>query len=373
VIRRSCLKAMTAPLNPRPLAPRPLAAAVACALLLLVTSPARAGTANAGLAGALRPNPLAGMRWGVYTGSADNSPYPYYAHATGRNRQLLAKIALRPLMFSFGAWYADDQAKLAAQQFIAATTGGDPGVLSQVAVFRMDPWEGQACPGSWSAANQASYRSWVDQFAAGIGASRVALVLQPDLPFASCSRSRVPYELVSYAARAFSALPHTTVYIDAGARYWPMPFSAAPRMLELAGIRYARGFALNSTEYDSTGAEVEYGARIARALAAAGYPGKHFVVNTAENGAPFLNGQYPGGNPANPRVCSGPHDRLCATLGIPPTTQVANRHWGLSGYDRALAARYADAYVWVGRPWLDYGSDPFDLSRALGLAASTPF
>jgi endoglucanase len=352
---------------------RPPAALLACAALLIAATPASAGTANAGLSGAPRTNPLAGMRWGVYTGAADNSVYPYYDRATGRDRRLLGKIALRPLMFSFGAWYPVDQAEQAAQQFIATTTGGDPAVLSQIAVFRMDPWEGEACPGSWSSGDQASYRAWVDQFAAGIGGSRVALVLQPDLPFAVCARSPIPYQLVRYAARVFSALPHTTVYIDAGARYWPMPFSAAPQMLERAGIRYARGFALNSTEYDSTAAEVEYGARIARALAAAGYPGKHFVLNTAENGAPFLNGQYPGGNPANPRVCSGPHDRLCATLGIPPTTQVASRRWGLSGSDRGLAARYADAYVWVGRPWLDYGSDPFDMQRALELAASTRF
>jgi hypothetical protein len=45
----------------------------------------------------------------------------------------------------------------------------------------------------------------------------------------------------------------------------------------------------------------------------------------------------------------------------------------LSASDRGLAATYADAYLWVGRPWLDYGSAPFDMRRALGLAASTPF
>jgi hypothetical protein len=45
----------------------------------------------------------------------------------------------------------------------------------------------------------------------------------------------------------------------------------------------------------------------------------------------------------------------------------------LTGAQRAIATRYADAYLWIGRPWLDYGSAPFDLSRALGLAASTRF
>jgi endoglucanase len=331
-----------------------------------------AGVANAGLPHAPRANPLAGMRWGVYTGPFYNSIFPEYQRARGRNRRLLAKIALRPLMPLFGDWYPDSQATSVARDFIQSTTGGDPAVLSQVAIFRLDPWEGAACPnGSWSAANQSSYRTWVDGFAAGIGASRVALVVQPDLPFAVCAPSKVPLELVNYATRRFNALPYTTVYVDAGARYFPA-FNQAVSMLEQAGIRYARGFSLNTTEYDTTGSEIEYGARLVRALAAAGYRNKHFVVSTTENGAGFLNGQYPG-DVNNPRVCRNRFDRVCATLGVPPTTQVASRQWHLSASDAGLASRYVDAYVWAGRPWLSGPLSQFDLQRALGLAASTPF
>jgi hypothetical protein len=143
-------------------------------------------------------------------------------------------------------------------------------------------------------------------------------------------------------------------------------------MLEQAGIRHVRGFSLNTSEYDTTSGELEYGARLAQALAAAGFPNKHFVISTAQNGAGFLNGQYPG-DVNNPRVCRNRFDRLCVTLGIPPTTHVASRRWHLSGYDVSLAARYADAYVWAGRPWLTGAAGEFNLQRALGLAASTPF
>jgi len=318
------------------------------------------------------PNPLAAGSWGVYTGPYDNSVYPFYQRATGVNRQLLAKIALAPAAFSFGAWYPDSQIQSVVQQYIANVTGGNPNVLAQMAVFRLQPWEGAACPGGfWGAADQASYRQWIDNFAAGIGSSRVAVILQPDLAFAACAPSPVPLQLVRYAAQRFSSLPHTTVYIDGGVHYWPS-FHQAVWMLEQAGIGYVRGFALNTTEYDATGAELEYGAKLDQALAAAGFPGKHFVINTAENGAPFLNGQYPG-NVGNPRVCRSRYDHICATLGIPPTADVASPQWHLSRQDRGLAARYADAYVWVGRPWLDYGAAPFDMSRALGLAASSPF
>jgi endoglucanase len=341
------------------------------ALVLSVPSPAIAGVANKGLPGASRTNPLAGMKWGVYTGPNYNSIYPNYQAARGRNRHLLAKIALKPLMFTFGAWDPDAGAKSVAQDFIATTTHGDPAVLSQVAIFRLDPWEGQACPnGSWNAADQSSYKTWINGFAAGIGASRVALILQPDLPFAVCAPSPVPLELVNYAAHKFNALPHTTVYVDAGARYFPS-FNAAVSMLERAGVSSVRGFALNTSEYDTTSSEIEYGSRLVQALAAAGIRDKHFVVSTAENGAGFLNGDYPG-NVNDPRVCRDSHDKVCVTLGIPPTTQVASPRWHLSASDAGLASRYVDAYVWAGRPWLFGAAGEFDLPRALGLAASTP-
>jgi endoglucanase len=335
-------------------------------------SPAIAGVANQGLPGASHTNPLAGMPWGVYTGPYYNSIYPNYQAARGRNRQLLAKIALKPLMFTFGAWFADSDARSVAQDFIASVTQGNPAVLSQVAIFRLDPWEGQACPnGSWNAADQRSYKTWINNFAAGIGSSRVALILQPDLPFAVCAPSPVPLQLVNYAAHRFNALPHTTVYVDAGARYFPS-FNAAVSMLERAGVSSVRGFALNTSEYDTTSSEIEYGARLVQALAAAGIRNKHFVISTAQNGAGFLNGQYPG-NVNDPRVCRNSHDALCVTLGIPPTTHVASPRWHLSASDAGLASRYVDAYVWAGRPWLFGPASSFDPQRALGLAASTPF
>jgi hypothetical protein len=349
-----------------------IVAATLAAVLGLGASTAWGGVANAGLPHASRSNPLAGMDWGVYKGPYYNSIYPDYAQAGGRSRQLLGENALRPLMYTFGDWFADSDAKSVAQDFIQASTGGNSAVLSQAAIFRLDPWEGAACPhGTWNAANQQSYKTWVTNFAAGIGNSRVALIVQPDLPFAECAGSPVPLKLVNYAAQRFNALPHTTVYLDGGARYFPS-FTQAVAMLEHAGIRNVRGFSLNTSEYDTTSGEIEYGARLVQALAATGIPSKHFVISTAENGAGFLNGQYPG-DVNNPRVCRNRFDRLCVTLGIPPTTEVASPRWHLSGADAILASRYVDAYLWAGRPWLSGPASSLDLQRALGLASSTPF
>jgi hypothetical protein len=200
----------------------------------------------------------------------------------------------------------------------------------------------------------------------------VALILQPDLPFALCSPNQsLVLGLVAYAAGRFSALPHTTVYIDAGAWQWTSPDTAAGLLIH-AGIRHVRGFIVNATQYGATADELGFAGSIISALAARGVYGNHFVINTSQNGAPFLAGQYQG-NVVNPRVCANASDHICATLGIPPTWHVTNPRWGLSAHAASLAARFADAYLWVGRPWLDNGAYPFDLGRALGLAASTPF
>ncbi len=351
-----------------------LGLALAGALLVLASTPAPAlgGVANAGIPGAPADDPLAGMPWGDYHGPLDGID-PAWRAARGRNRRLLAKIALRPSAHWFGAWDSDATAADLARQYISASTHGRPDALTQVAVFRLDPWEQPACSHLPTPAQQASYKTWIDNFAAGIGDSRVALILQPDLPFASCAPggSLLPLQLVAYAAQVFSSLPHTTVYIDGGARDWE-PVGKAVWLLKNAGVAYTRGFALNNTHYDSTGAELTFGAAVARRLAKAGVPNLHFVINTAENGAPFLRYKYRG-NKLNPAVCRTRHARACVTLGIPPTWHTALARWRLSSRQRHLAAQFADAYLWIGRPWLLDGSYPFERDRALGLAASTPF
>ncbi len=59
--------------------------------------------------------------------------------------------------------------------------------------------------------------------------------------------------------------------------------------------------------------------------------------------------------------------------GIPPTIDVGNPRWGFSDRVNALAEEHVDAFVWAGRPWLHHQTAPFDLSRALLLARTTPY
>lgn len=346
-----------------------LVALAAGALAVLPPAPALAGVANAGIRGAPRANPLVGLKWGIYSGPIDGV-YPAYEAASGADRSLLGRIALQPRVTWFGAWISDASAEATARQYIANQTGGNPNVLAQIAIFRVDPWEQAACAKAPSSAQQASYRRWISAFAAGIGSSRVALVLQPDLPFALCAphHGKVALGLVRYAAKVFAALPHTTAYIDVGAADWPT-VKQAVSLLRGAGVAYARGFALNATHYDSNRSEVGFGAKVAAALARTGLRGKHFVINTAENGVPWKYWQYHGSH-ANPRVCKVKPDWPCMTLGVPPTPDASKF---LSGSARRAAARLCDAFLWIGRPWLYDGASPFVLSQALALARSTPF
>jgi endoglucanase len=337
------------------------------------SAPASAGVANAGVSGAPASNPLAGLPWGNYTGNPDEV-FPSYRAAHGEQKRLLGLIALRPRVRWYGPWNPDSVARLTSSEYIANVTGGNPNVLSQVAVFRLDPWEGEACKRLPTAAERASYKRWIDGFAAGIGPSRVALILQPDLPFWFCvpHHSPVPVQLVSYAVRRFNSLPHTTVYIDAGSSDW-VSVDRAVTMLRGAGVRYARGFALNATHYDSNEHEILYGAQVVRALARDHLAGKHFVINTASNGRPFTFQQYHGGHFDNAAVCRTRRSVRCVTLGIPPTWHVTDRRWGLPGNVRSIAGRLVDAYLWIGRPWLDNQAQPFDLQRSLQMARTTPY
>jgi endoglucanase len=200
--------------------------------------------------------------------------------------------------------------------------------------------------------------------ARGIGSSRVALVLEPDLAVALQGwRPAVRLALTRYAARVFSALPRTTVYIDAGDADW-LHVGETVSMLRAAGVEYTRGFALGATHYWSTPAQIGFGRRVVDGLAAAGIRGRHFVVDTADNGRPFTWLQYyaahPHGDFDNAQTCRTTSQTRCVTLGHPPT-------WATT--DRARV----DGYLWFGRPWLTRQASPWDLPRALAVTGTTPY
>ena len=327
-------------------------------------------------------NPLAGRLWGVYQGPQDQVSGPFLK-ARGAQAALLAKIGLRPRTKWFGGWVADSDIRSTVQKHIAAAQAGDPDKLVQIAVFRMKPWEQEGCTRRSTPAEKRSYRRWINQLAAGIGDTPMLVVMQPDGPFLWCVPDRpAKARLLTYATRTLSALPRTSVYIDAGAADWCQNgYGADPErcaaLLERTGIQYARGFALDSTHYNGPDANIAQGASIVEILQRDGYGDKHFILDTAKSGRPMA---WPDVIPArkgdlkdNARVCRTAAQTRCVTLGIPPTTRTADAVWGLTDENRATARRYVDGFVWFGRPWLYNQADPFVMKRAITMARSTPW
>jgi endoglucanase len=329
-----------------------------------------------------RSNPLADRVWGVYQGPQDQVSGPFLS-SVGKRRELLAKIGLRPRTKWYGAFVPDGSIRSSVQKYIASSQNGDPSRLVQIAVFRMEPWEGEACGRASTLAEKRSYRRWINELAAGIGDTPMLVVMQPDGPFLWCAPDKVAKaRLLTYATKTLSALSRTSVYIDAGAADWcennkgSNPARCAA-LLELAGVRYARGFALDSTHYTGPVDNIAHGVRIVSLLQRAGYGTKHFIIDTAKSGRPTRwSDMVPatkGGLKDNARVCRTVVQTRCVTLGIPPTVRVADPRWGLPRTVQTQAKRYVDGFVWFGRPWLHNQANPFVMSRALTMATSTPW
>ncbi len=334
-------------------------------------------------------NPLAGRAWGH--GDLDPTLDAFNATGSAADQALLAKMALQPKAAWLGSWWSTDRLGKVVSRYIATAQNGDPEALVQLATFRMEPWEQESCNRVATTQEQQEYKAWFNALAAAIGSAHVAIVQQPDGPFVLCAprRSKVHAKLIRYGTRVLSALPHTSVYVEVGAADWPMddPKKAA-KIAKLGGVKYARGIALNGTHYDTTERQVIFGAQVAQRLAKQGMPGKTVVVNTTQNGRGFRAGDYhkkydrhdscvlaqaTGTCYDHAPVCTSPTQRVCVTLGIPPTTDVANPAWGLTARANSLARRYVDGYIWFGRPWLFMQNQPFLLDRALDLARSTSY
>ncbi|WP_165354461.1 glycoside hydrolase family 6 protein [Nocardioides glacieisoli] len=327
-------------------------------------------------------NPLAGRLWGVYRGPQDQVWRPF-TRSTGATREALATIADRPRTKWYGSFVPDRKIRSTVTSYLASAQAGNPETLAQTAVFRMKPWEGEACRRATTPAEAASYRTWISELAAGIGSAHMLVVMQPDGPFLLCAPDRAAKSaLLTWATQTLSALPNTSVYIDAGAADWCENGTAqesyrCAEILKLSGIQYARGFALDSTHYNGPVENIDRGAEILELLQAAGYGEKHFIVDTAKSGRPT---RWPDMVPAskkdvrnNARTCTTRTMKRCVTLGIPPTPRPADPQWGLPEPQRTIAAQYVDGFVWFGRPWLYNQADPFVASRALDMARSTPW
>jgi endoglucanase len=247
-------------------------------------------------------------------------------------------------------WFGDWNRAIGAEVRARVTQVRNAGALPVLVAYNIP---NRDCGGHSAGGKRSgrAYLRWIRKVARGIGKGRAAVILEPDaVAAAGCLSSRGQRKRLSLLSRATKLLKRrsgASVYIDAGHSGWNSAALTAKR-LGKAGIRHARGFSLNVSNFRNTATELAYGRQVGNHLG-----GKHFVIDTSRNGlGPSPDGQW----------CNSPG----RALGQPPTA--------------ATADPLADAYLWIKSPgesdgpcnggppagvwWPDY---------ALGLAERTPY
>jgi hypothetical protein len=324
-------------------------------------------------------NPLQGGTWAVPHNAGSDTSWDAWNSATGTNKTLLAKIGLRSRARWFTSYNQPAQMQSLVHSYIAQVQDQGNNVLVPMALFRQFPNHESNKGDPWTQQMQTDYKHWYDGVAAGLGNARALIVLEPDLAviMKDAWRPDIRERLVAYAARTLTnADPNAVIYIEAGAADW-LTVSVAAKLLQKSGVANVRGFALNGTHYTTTASNIRHGKQIVTKLASMGIPGKHFIIDTSDNGHGFTFAQYrkrhPGSDVTNPIVCRTRSQQVCETLGIPPTWKVGLAKWHLPAAVAATARKLVDGYLWYNRPWLDHNAGAFKMDRALPLARTTPF
>ncbi|HUA44790.1 MAG TPA: glycoside hydrolase family 6 protein [Solirubrobacteraceae bacterium] len=222
-------------------------------------------------------NPLAGATFFV-------DPESEAAHAA-QSDPALDVIAREPGTARFGKFSFGSNGvpniETAVSRYLSRAQVEQPGSVPLLATYRIV--DGHC--GHWSdrPSDVASYRNFINGFAAGIGSYRAVLFLEMDslitMPCLSKHGQAVREAELRYAINTLTAnCPNLVIYLDAGAAD-ALSAREAARFLRASGVAKIQGFFLNATHFDWTLHEIHYGEQISRMTG-----GKHFVVNTGENG-----------------------------------------------------------------------------------------
>jgi endoglucanase len=240
---------------------------------------------------------------------------------------LIAKIAAQPQASWYGSWSAD--VSTVVKTYVDAAERA--GALALLVAYNVPNRDcGQYSAGG--AQDDGAYEAWIQAFAAGIGDRRAVVVLEPDaIPLLkqclSESDQTKRLALIRRAVELLEARPGVAVYIDAGHSNW-VPATEMAQRLELAGIDRARGFALNTSNFQPDGALIEYGKAVVQALGR----DKHFIIDSSRNGnGPMLDAN--GAEDTSAESWCNPEGRA---LGRPPSAETGEAE--------------IDAFLWIKRP-----------------------
>jgi endoglucanase len=262
-------------------------------------------------------NPLAGASLYVDPWSHARRQADLWRTSRPADAAQMDKIAANSQASWFGNWNSDVAAAVRTVVDASVSRGAVPVLVA----YNIPQRDCGGLSGGNSSMVASSYRSWISNFASGIGSRRSVVILEPDaLPQMNCLTSadqEVRYELLRYAVQTLTALGATSVYIDAGHSRWISASEMASRLTR-ADVGRAAGFSLNVSNFQTTSDNVSYGASVSSLVG-----GKHYVIDTGRNGlGPTADNQW-----CNP---SG------RALGNRPTTS--------TGIARV------DAYLWIKVP-----------------------
>lgn len=280
-----------------------------------------------------RGNPLAGVRFFVdRDGGAASQQAQAWRSSHPQWAGLLNVIAGQPGTRRFGTWNGVDPQPDVAQ-YLARAAGEEPGTVPMISTYRVV--NGHCGNDTPPPSEAAAYGRWIAGFARGIGNRRAVLFLEMDslITIGCLSPRGVTLRLheLRDAIAVLSFCPHLVTYLDAGAAD-AVPASRVARLLRRAGVALIQGFFLNSTHFDWTAKEIRFGERISQLAG-----GKHFIVNTGENGQGPVIPRDPV-HQGNEILCNPPN----RGLGPKPTT-----HTGF---------RNVDAFAWTSNPGESGGS-----------------
>ncbi|MFE9017242.1 glycoside hydrolase family 6 protein [Streptomyces sp. NPDC007808] len=217
----------------------------------------------------------------------------------GRASAINASIANTPMARWFGSW--SGTIGTATGAYVGAADQRDKlPILVAYNVYHRDHCGGHSGGG---ASSPSAYASWIAQFAGGIANRPAVVILEPDSlgDYGCMTQAQINERraMLSGAIAEFNRqAPNTWVYMDAGNPGWANAAAMAQRLHE-AGLRQARGFSLNVSNYFTTSENAAYGNAVNRELSARyGYT-KPFVVDTSRNGN-GSNGQWC--NPSGRRI-----------------------------------------------------------------------
>ena len=278
----------------------------------LILMPAPAGAQSASQAFI---NLFSGARLYVDPASAAKQQADAWRRSRPSDAALMDRIAEQPVAKWLGGWNVDIGRDVA--DAVSRITGS-----RALPVFVAYNIPGRDC-GQYSAggANGSNaYKSWIRDFANGIGNRRAVVILEPDaLAGMSCLSQPLQEErlnLIHDAVRVLKA-HGAAVYIDAGHARWVAPQEIANR-LNRAGIAEADGFSLNISNFLANSVNIAYGTEVSKRVG-----GKHFIIDTSRNG----QGATSGGNWCNPTG---------QRVGAAPTTHTGNP--------------LVDAFLWIKTP-----------------------